>query len=62
MLRFLLALMGRHPDLPFASNVENPPHGYKAKNERHQKVIWDKTQGKWVMPQNFSDKDEVTIT
>lgn len=63
MWRFIAAWLGLNPDLPFARDVKNPQHGDIAKNSRHQKVIYDDNQGgEWVMPQNFSDKEEVTIT
>lgn len=63
MPRFLAAWLGLNPDLPFIWEVANPNHGDEAKNSRRQKVIYDEKQGgKWVMPQNFSDRKPVTIT
>lgn len=70
MLNFLRRLLGLNPDLPFYWDVKYPMHGQSAKNHKHQEVIWDEKQtnsvtgqpGKWVMPQNFSDRDEVTIS
>ena len=65
MLNFLKSWLGLNPSLPFYWEIDNPMHGEEAKNSRHQKVIFDEKQGdggKWVMPQSFSDRDEVTIT
>jgi hypothetical protein len=60
--RFLAAWLGLNPDLPFIEMVPNPKHGDVAKNSRHQKVVYDEKQGgRWVMPQQFSDRTPVTI-
>lgn len=61
-MKFILKILGRDLDLPNANEVENPVHGQKANNSRGQKVIYDETRGKWVMPQNFSGRDPVTVT
>ena len=61
MFNFIRSWLGVNPKLPFYWDVPAPMHGQAAKNHRHQKVIWDEAQGKWVMPQNFSDKPEVVI-
>lgn len=63
MWRFIAAWLGLNPDLPFAWEVLTPVHGQEAKNRRRQKVVYDEKQGgKWVLPQNFSDRKPVTIT
>jgi len=70
MWNFLGSWLGVNPKLPYYWEIPNPMHGEKAKNSKHQKVIYDENQvnsqtgkpGKWVMPQNFSDKDPVTIS
>jgi hypothetical protein len=70
MWRFIAAWLGLHPDLPFAHEVQHPVHGQEARNRRMQKVIYDQKQvnsktgklGKWVAPQNFSDRKPVTVT
>jgi hypothetical protein len=63
MWRFIAAWLGLNPDLPFAWEVLEPVHGQEAKNRRRQKVVYDEKQGgKWVLPQNFSDRKPVTIT
>jgi hypothetical protein len=62
MFNFIRSWLGLNPKLPFYWEINNPMHGEVAKNSRHQKVIYDEKQGgKWVMPQNFSDKEPVTI-
>lgn len=62
MFNFIRSWLGLNPSLPFYWEIDNPMHGEEAKNSKHQKVIYDEKQGKWVMPQNFSDKEPVTIT
>ena len=60
--RMIAAWLGLNPDLPFIEEMPNPKHGDVAKNSRHKKVIYDEKQGgRWVVPQNFSDKEPVTI-
>lgn len=70
MFNFIRAILGKKPSLPFYWDVPLPMHGQSAKNYHHQEVIFDEKQinettgkpGKWVMPQDFSDKEPVTIT
>lgn len=68
-LKFILGWAGKNPSLPFAKDVEDPKHGQKAKNSKHQKVIYDAEErntvtgkmGTWVTPQNFSGREPVVI-
>ena len=70
MWNFIASWLGLNPYLPRASTIEFPSHGQEAKNWRSQKVIFDAKQhnaktgklGKWVSPQNFSDRKPVTVT
>ena len=70
MWNMIKSWLGLNPELPYYWDVKYPMHGQEAKNEKNQKVIFDEKQvnsvtgkpGKWVMPQNFSDKEPVTIT
>lgn len=62
MWNFLASWLGLNPKLPYYWDITDPMHGEEAKNSKGQKVIYDENQGKWVMPQNFSDKPPVTIT
>jgi hypothetical protein len=70
MWSFIKKLLGLKPSLPFMWEVKYPVHGMSAKNRYSQEVIWDEKvtnsvtgkPGKWVMPQNFTDRDDVTIT
>jgi len=70
MLRFIMGWLGMNPGLPFIWEVTYPVHGQYAKNKQRQKVVFDTNQlnpvtgqpGKWVMPQNFSDRKPVTVT
>lgn len=62
MWHLIKAWFGLSPDLPFIRDVENPTHGQKAKNNRHQRVVFDANLKKWVMEGNFIDKPPVTIT
>jgi hypothetical protein len=61
-LWFIKAWLGLNPGLPYIKDVIDPMHGMEAKNSRSQKVIFDEHQGRWVMPQNFTDAPAVTIT
>ena len=54
MFNFIRSWLGLNPDLPFYWQITAPMHGEEAKNSRHQKVLFDETKDKWVMPQNFS--------
>lgn len=70
MWNMIKSWLGLNPELPFMWEVKYPVHGMSAKNNHRQEVIWDENvtnnvtgkPGKWVMPQNFSDKEPVTIT
>jgi len=62
MISFFRSLLGSNPSLPFYWHVPNPMHGQEAKNHHRQKVIFDEVKGKWVMPQNFTDAPDVTIS
>lgn len=62
MWNFIASWLGLHPNLPRFWEIQNPMHGLEARNKRGQKVIFDENQGgKWVMPQNFTDRKPVTI-
>lgn len=61
MWKWIAAWLGLNPSLPYTRDVVNPQHGMEAKNSRNQKVIFDENKG-WVMPQNFSDKPDVTVS
>lgn len=61
MWNFIASWLGLNPRLMYYWQISNPMHGEEAKNSRKQRVLYDENQGKWVMPQNFTNSAPVSV-